>query len=162
MISAYLDLVARIHQELNDLERVVARAERGIEAARQRPEDQDLYIDSAALNLHDFYAGLERIFQQIGATVDGNIPAGNDWHQKLLRQMEKDLPDLRPPVLSAGSVAMLDEFLRFRHVLRNIYAFQFDPDQVAWLVRQMRITWLQVKIELLAFADILEQISKEA
>lgn len=53
MISAYFDLVARIHQELNDLERVVGRAERGIEAARQRPEDQDLYIDSAALNLHD-------------------------------------------------------------------------------------------------------------
>ncbi|MFQ5436071.1 MAG: hypothetical protein ACE5FD_14450 [Anaerolineae bacterium] len=63
MISEYLALVTRIHQELGDLESVVTRAERGIRAARQRPEDQDLYIDSAALNLHDFYAGLERIFQ---------------------------------------------------------------------------------------------------
>jgi hypothetical protein len=44
MIAAYLDLVTRILQELNDLERVVDRAERGVEAARQRPEDQDLYI----------------------------------------------------------------------------------------------------------------------
>ena len=54
MIIAYLTLAARIDQELDDLERVVARAERGIEAARQRPEDQDLYIDSVALNMHDF------------------------------------------------------------------------------------------------------------
>ena len=51
MISEYLDLVARIHQELGDLESVVARAERGIQAARQRPEDQDLYIDSVYLRL---------------------------------------------------------------------------------------------------------------
>jgi HepT-like protein len=69
---------------LADLDRVVSRAERGIRAARRRPEDQDLYIDSAALNLHDFYAGLERIFQQIGSTVDGNMPTGHNWHRELL------------------------------------------------------------------------------
>ena len=108
MISEYLALVVRIHQELADLESVVARAERGIRAARQRPEDQDLYIDSAALNLHDFYAGLERIFQQIGSVVDGNIPTGHNWHRDLLQQMQTDLPELRPPVLSAEMVRILD------------------------------------------------------
>ncbi len=133
MISEYLDLVARIHQELGDLESVVARAERGIQAARQRPEDQDLYIDSVALNLHDFYAGLERIFQQVGSTVDGNIPTGYNWHRDLLQQMHSDLPQLRPPVLSEEAVKMLDEFLRFRHVVRNIYAFQFDPERITRL-----------------------------
>ena len=61
MIEAYLLLADRIRQELSDLEQVVARAERAIQAARRQPEDQDLYIDSAALNLHDFYAGLELI-----------------------------------------------------------------------------------------------------
>jgi len=63
MIPAYLELVSRIRLELGDLENAVSRAERAIQAARERPEDQDLYMDSAALNLHDFYAGLERIFQ---------------------------------------------------------------------------------------------------
>ena len=48
MISPYVELVNRIHQELDDLETVVTRAERGMQAAQQRPEDQDLYIDSAA------------------------------------------------------------------------------------------------------------------
>lgn len=128
----------RIHQEVNDLAGVVARAERGIQAAQQRPEDQDLYIDSAALNLHDFYAGIERVFQQIGATVDENIPAGSNWHRELLQQMQTDLPELRPPVLSEEMGRMLDEFLRFRHVLRNIYAFQFDPERIARLVSHMR------------------------
>ena len=161
MISEYLALVTRIHQELGDLESVVARAERGIRAARQRPEDQDLYIDSAALNLHDFYAGLERIFQQIGSTVDGNMPAGHNWHRELLLQIQSDLPELRPPVLSAEAVRMLDEFLRFRHVVRNIYAFQFDPERIARLVSQMRPALGQVQTDLSAFVSFLEQVAKE-
>ncbi|MAT99064.1 MAG: hypothetical protein CL608_18110 [Anaerolineaceae bacterium] len=160
MISAYLNLVTRIHQELRELERVVARAERAIQAARERPEDQDLYIDSAALNLHDFYAGLERIFQQIGSTVDGHIPTGHNWHRELLQQMQSDLPDLRPPVLSTEVTNVLDEFLRFRHVLRNVYAFQFDPERIARLVNQLRPTWAKIQTELTTFASFLEQVGK--
>ena len=157
---AYLDLVTRIHQELGDLDRVVDRAERGVQAAVQRPEDQDLYMDSAALNLHGFYAGLERIFQQIGSTVDGNIPTGHNWHRELLRQMLTDLPESRPPVLSAEVVRMLDEFLRFRHVVRNIYAFQFDSERIARLVSQMRPVLALAQTDLSAFVSFLEQVAK--
>lgn len=104
MIEAYLILSNRIHLELDELARAVNRAERAILAARQRPEDQDLYVDSAALNLHDFFGGLERIFQQIGTTVDGDLPAGHDWHRQLLYQMQRDMPDLRP----YGAITMIE------------------------------------------------------
>jgi hypothetical protein len=160
VIPAYLELVSRIRLELGDLENAVSRAERAIQAARERPEDQDLYMDSAALNLHDFYAGLERIFQQIGSTVDGNIPTGHNWHRELLQQMESDLPELRPPVLTTEAVKSLDEFLRFRHVLRNIYAFQFDPERIARLVTLLRPVWQQVETELTVFTSFLEQVGK--
>lgn len=160
MIPAYLELVSRIRLELGDLENAVSRAERAIQAARERPEDQDLYMDSAALNLHDFYAGLERIFQQIGSTIDGNIPQGHNWHRELLQQMESDLPELRPPVLTTEAVKSLDEFLRFRHVLRNIYAFQFDPERIARLVTLLRPVWRRVETELTVFTSFLEQVGK--
>ncbi|MFZ1398151.1 MAG: hypothetical protein WAS33_14705 [Candidatus Promineifilaceae bacterium] len=152
--------MTRIHQEMDDLDRVVSRAERAVQAARQQTQDQDLYIDSAALNLHDFYAGLERIFQQVGSTVDGNIPAGHNWHRELLQQMQTDLPDLRPPVLSSEVASVLDEFLRFRHVLRNVYAFQFDPERIARLVEQLTTTWVQVKEELTFFTTFLKQVGQ--
>jgi hypothetical protein len=154
--------VVRIHQELDDLDRVVLRAERGVQAAQQRPEDQDLYLDSAALNMHDFYAGIERILQQIGSTVDGNMPTGHNWHRELLQQMQSDLPTLRPPVLSPEAGQMLDEFLRFRHVVRNIYAFQFDPKRIAWLVSQMRPALTLMQTDLSLFVSFLEQVAKEA
>ena len=130
MIEDYLFLADRIRQELSDVERVVVRVSRAAQAARHRPEDQDLYIDAAALNLHDFYSGLERIFYQIATTVDGNLPNDREWHRDLLQQMQTDLPDWRHPVLSAEVGQAIDGFLRFRHVVRNVHAIQFDPDRV--------------------------------
>ena len=40
MIEDYLIVANRVRQELGELERVVARTERAIEAARRRSEDQ--------------------------------------------------------------------------------------------------------------------------
>jgi IS1 family transposase len=148
VIEEYLITATRIRQEVTDLERVVRRAERAMAAARHRPEDQDLYMDSAALNIHDFYGGMERIFQQIATTIDDRLPAGQEWHRQLLQQMQTDLPEVRPPVLSAETGLALDEFLRFRHVVRHIYAFQFDPERVARLVRSMKgARWLWLVID---------------
>jgi hypothetical protein len=142
------------------LEQVVIRTERAVAAAQEHPDHNDLFIDAAALNLHDFFAGLERAFQQIASTVDGNMPSGRDWHRKLLEQMQADLPDLRPTVLSEEIVHSLDEFLRFRHVVRNVYAFQFDPARIERLVEQMRPVFNQVKAELQVFSKFLDQVGR--
>ena len=55
-------------------------------------------------------------------------------------------------------MSALDEYLRFRHVLRNIYAFSFIPEQIERLVNQFKPVFVQVRIELLAFAEFLEQV----
>ena len=73
--------------------------------------------------------GLERVLHHIAAMVDGSVPAGREWHRDLLRQMGIALPQVRPEVLSAGTIKALDEYLRFRHVVRNVYAFEFDPER---------------------------------
>ena len=161
MIEGYLVLATRIRKEVVDLEQVVSRAERAIDAARERTQDQDFYIDSAALNLHDIYAGLERVFQQIATTVDNSVPSGKEWHRDLLRQMNVEIPDLRPIVLSDDTLGALDEFLRFRHVVRNVYAFSFDPEQIERLVKLVRPTFTKVRGELLVFAHFLDQVGGE-
>ena len=160
MIERYAVVAGRIRQELTDIARVVARAERAIAAARQRPEDQDLYLDSAALNLHDFYAGLERIFHQIASAIDRSLPTGHEWHRELLRQMAVPLPQIRPQVLSAETLKTVDEYLRFRHVVRNIYTFEFDAERVEGLVQRMRPAFEQVETELLAFAGFLDKLAQ--
>lgn len=161
MIESYVVLAGRLRKELDDLERLVARAKRAMNTAQNNPQDTDLYIDSAALNLHDVYSGVERVFKHIAATVDGNVPASAEWHRELLEQMGLDLPKIRPPVLTSNSIQHLDEYLRFRHVVRNVYTFSFDPERIGRLVQELGIVFVEIRQELLAFADFLDKVGTE-
>jgi hypothetical protein len=160
MIPAYLMLAGRIRNELQDLEQVIDRAERALAAAQKRQEDQDFYIDSVALNLHDFYSGLEKIFQQIAANIEQHMPSGKDWHRELLEQMNTPFEELRPAVLSPETINALDEFLRFRHVVRNVYTFSLEISQVSRLVKLARPAFEQAKNDLSGFVIFLEQVGK--
>jgi len=161
MIERYAILAERIRQELTNLERVVERAERAVVAARRRPDDQDLYLDSAALNLHDFYGGLERMFHMIATTLDRSVPAGPEWHRDLLQQMGLTVRQVRPQVLSPETIRALSEYLGFRHVVRSIYTFQFDPERLEHLVTGLRPVFAQVRDELETFASFLEHLAME-
>ena len=159
MIESYLVLAERIRKELDDLDRLVARANRAVSTAKKNPQDADLFLDSASLNLHDVYSGFERMFKQIAATVDGSVPTSAEWHRELLNQMELDLPKVRPPVLTREIIQRLDEYLRFRHVVRNVYTFSFDPERIGRLVNELEGVLEQVKQELSTFAEFLETVS---
>ncbi|MGH8248219.1 MAG: hypothetical protein ACREUU_17495, partial [Gammaproteobacteria bacterium] len=134
MIPAFQVLARRIRAEMNELERSVNRAERAWQAAQQRQADQDIYIDSAALNLHSFYSGVEKVFETVALELDGGLPKGEAWHRELLQQMTFELPGTRPAMISPETSKGLDEYRRFRHVVRNVYAEHLDPERVGKLV----------------------------
>lgn len=159
MIPGYQVLAARIRAELEDLDRGVRRAERAWQAAQRAGTDQDMFIDSAALNLHGFYAGVERLFEAVALQLDGSRPKGEAWHRDLLGQMTLDLPGLRPRVISGAVLQRLDEYRRFRHVVRNVYAESLDPLRVGELVEKLPALWGQLKSELAGFAEFLEGVS---
>ena len=74
--------------------------------------------------------------------------------------MTLDLPGLRTPVISLAVMQMLDEYRRFRHVVRNVYAESLDPLRVGELVERLAPLWIQLRSELAAFADFLEGVSR--
>jgi hypothetical protein len=123
---------------------------------RAQTTADDLYLDSVALNLHGFYAGLERLFERIAATIDGSVPRGESWHQMLLEQVATEVPGVRPAVISYDTRRALDEYRAFRHVVRNVYTFRFDPAKVGGLVQATPQVFSQVRAELLAFSDFIE------
>ncbi len=129
------NLVARIREESDELDRVVGRVDEGWRRAQGGADDY--YLDGVALNLHGFYAGLERIFEFVAAVVDGVKPDGENWHQALLLQMASERPPARPAVISESVCRQLDDYRGFRHVVRNVYTFRFDPDKVGDLVREL-------------------------
>lgn len=155
MNERLLQLAARIRSEMAELELIVRRIGEGWERARR--SNDEYYLDGVALNLHGFYSGLERVFELIAAGVDGNKPQGENWHQALLQQMCREAPRVRPAVLSPETGERLNEYRGFRHVVRNVYTFHFDPAKIQVLVEQAPNVFAQVQGELLAFAAFLEQ-----
>ena len=85
MNRKYLTLTSRINEELSGLKRIVLRIQKAYECAEK--SNDDLYLDSVALNLHGFYSAMENIFELIAKNVDQTIPDGELWHQELLKQM---------------------------------------------------------------------------
>lgn len=148
-------LAIRIRSELVDLDRVVKRVNEGW--LRAKSSTDDYYLDSVALNLHGFYAGLERIFELIAVAIDGVKPDGENWHQALLRQVASERPPVRPAVISEGVCQKLDAYRGFRHVVRNVYTFMFDPAKVESLVDGLSHLFPQIRDEIEAFAAFLEQ-----
>lgn len=159
MKEVYRAIAGRIRMELQELARVVDRTRNIWRQAAVSTDDY--YVDATALNLHGFYAGIERLLEVIADGIDQTRPSGPHWHQELLRQMAAEIPDVRPPVLSLETRDRLDRYRGFRHVVRNVYTFNLDVEQVEVLVRQLPATVEQVSRELLAFADFLEQLAEE-
>ncbi len=155
MSERLLQVASRIHSELKELTRVLDRAQEGMRRAQKSSDD--FYLDSVALNLHGLYAGFERLFKIIAATIDGDVPQGANWHQVLLDQMAEEVPQVRPAVVSEETREALDEYRGFRHVVRNIYAFRFNPTKLQRLVQGASDVFSQAQVELLAFASFLEQ-----
>lgn len=159
MSSAVLQLGDRIRNELEDLVRLVNRVEKGWDSA-QRSGD-DLYIDSVALNLHGIYDGLESLFEKIAVLIDGALPEGTNWHELLLKEMSRELSGTRPAVLSESCRVALDEYRGFRHVVRHVYTYKFDPKKIQGLVDRLPRTFEDVRRELQAFADFVEQAAQD-
>ena len=159
MNRVYTELAERIRGEAQDLDRVVQRAEAAWAQAR-RMSDVDAYVDSTALNLHSFYSGLERLFELIVRHVDRAVPGGDTWHRDLLDQVAQDLVDVRPAVVSQSSRLALDEFRRFRHLVRNVYTMNLVPEKMTGLMTVLPALWPTLRAELLAFADFLEALAQ--
>jgi len=155
MSTPLVRLATRIRDELGELEVVLKRVEDGWGKYTRSTDDH--YLDGVALNLHGFYNGLERVFELIATSIDGVKPEGEFWHQALLQQMNEEKPSIRPAVLSDLSYQQLDEYRGFRHVVRNVYTYKFDPEKMKKLVDGVPGIYQQVDAELRAFANFLEQ-----
>jgi hypothetical protein len=117
-------------------------------------------VDAAALSLHGFYSGAERIFEWIARQVDGTLPQGPAWHRELLDQMTLDVPGVRPSVLQKVTAKQLEEYLGFRHVVRNLYTWELDTTKVKRLIKRLPHTLQAVEKDLETFGRFLDAASR--
>jgi hypothetical protein len=155
-MSAYPALSGRIKTSLQELSGVTNRVIQLSQKAQQTGDDG--YWDGVALNLHSFYGGVERIFEDIARTVDESVPAGPGWHADLLLQMISEIVNLRPAVIRTEARNCLDEYRGFRHIVRNVYAFNLRPARIKKLSDGLPDCWKAIREDLLKFTEFLEAV----
>jgi len=160
MNGEYAALAARIRTSLNDIVRVVDRAETLSQRAQRTGDDG--FWDGVALNLHGFYAGVEQIFEDIARSLEGSVPPGLAWHQALLLQMSSEVASIRPAVISTATRQCLDDYRSFRHIVRNVYTFNLRPARLLELVGGLRACQRLISADVTAFAAFLDSAAQSS
>jgi hypothetical protein len=151
----------RIRNEIEQIQRAASHAQRDWQKY-QRTAD-DAFLKATAYDLHGFYGGLERIFVLIAETLDGQLASGEGWHRSLLKQMASEMKGVRPAILSDAAHERLDDFLRFRHLVRNLYSFNLLPGKVQNLIEVLPTTSEQVCRDFIDFVEsFLEPLPDES
>ena len=95
------------------------------------PRDDDTFtLRARGSMLHDFYCGVERILVRIAEELNGGVPQGEQWHRQIVTDMTLVIPDVRPAVIDAALAEELGDFLRFRHVFRNVYGSLLQAERM--------------------------------
>jgi hypothetical protein len=152
-----LKQATQIRDELTQIERVISNIHSDWNGFLRAGDDA--YLKAVAYDLHGFYTGLERVFQSVADTIDDHLPVGENWHKDLLFQMGKEIVYVRPALISGETVAFLEEYLRFRHRVRNIYSFNLIPERIKGLVEKIPEVYKQVNSNLEDFAEFLENLA---
>ncbi len=79
---------------------------------------------------------------------------------QLLERMSQDREG-RPAVLTRATAGRLREFLGFRHIVRNLYGFELEPERIAALVENYPAVWSNVRNEVATFVDWLSVLAAE-
>lgn len=93
-------------------------------------EDDTFTLRARGSMLHDFYNGIERVFVRIAEELNGGVPQGERWHRQIITDMSLEIPGVRPAVISAELAEDLVDYLRFRHLFRNVYGSVLDADRM--------------------------------
>lgn len=129
----------KIQKELEAIGESVSQTESYLSKLDSTTDEaiQNALVSAIALNLHAFYTGSEHIFEMIAKVVDGSQPTGIGWHRQLMQQMLTSVEGSREAVISTSVFPRLDEFRRFRHVVRSNYSHLLERDRVIQLAEQL-------------------------
>lgn len=145
-----------IEIELKNLNRLTGEMENLVAGFSEEPDV--VRTRAAGSILHDFYSGVEKLFERIAIHIDGELPKGEDWHAELLSRMGRSSDKISgETVIDQELLAKLKEYLRFRHLFRNIYGFQLKWERFEGLSLSLSDILGKLKVSIDAFVEKLDE-----
>jgi hypothetical protein len=116
-------------------------------------------LDYAALGytLHNLYNLMENSFFRIAKHFENDI-GSEGWHKELLHRMTLSIEGIRPRVIDRHTAEKIDELRAFRHVFRNMYRKNLDPEKLLLLQKRLPDIVSSWKTALADFIDLLKTL----
>jgi hypothetical protein len=105
--------------------------------------------------LHEFYNGVERIFERTAIGLGEGVPQGSYWHADLLTQMATAREAVRPAVIDEPLRACLRDYLESRHFFRHAYGYSLEWSQLCWKAESLSGTLAKLRDQVRRFFEAL-------
>jgi predicted nucleotidyltransferase len=151
-------LKEEITRERANLKRLVGEANSLAQTLSSEPTVVE--IRAAGSIAHDFYTGVERIFERVAVILGPGVPGGENWHTSLLQSMELEIRDARPRVIEHELASRLHRYLRFRHLFRYRYGYELVWEELRPLIERLQETDEALGVQLESFLAALESYSE--
>jgi hypothetical protein len=152
------DLIAEITQEIESIDRIHASISAVYKKLQLTSENSEEFLESLAFKLHNFYTACEKIFKRVAEDINGGLPDSFDWHRRLLETASLEIVNVRPPIITKETMFALNDYLAFRHVVRNIYGFELRRDKVEVLLNSIDAVYNKLKHDITIFVEFLKAL----
>jgi hypothetical protein len=140
------ETILKIEFEIAQIDRLLDETSPLLKLANNKTPDM---IETAALGLflHSFYNGIENIIKFIMRDKYRKLPSSNKWHKELLDLcFVKD--NKQNELFSDQLKSVLDDYLSFRHFIRNTYSFKIKWERMEHLILNIHNNWNDIKGEI--------------
>ena len=83
--------------------------------------------------------------------LNGGVPQGEQWHRQIVTDMSLEIPGVRPAVIEADLARQLGDYLRFRHVFRNVYGSLLEAERMRPLEERLPAVLATFRAQVRAF-----------
>lgn len=111
----------------------------------------------SAFYVSQLYSGFEKIFKNVAKVFENNIEQ-DFWHKSILERMSLEIQDIRPALISEGSLKGLNELRTFRHFFRHAYDADIDKDKFKIIGKSVSELKEMFEKDLKNFLDFLDQL----
>jgi len=152
-----VDYQALFNKNWNELEKIsstVTKVTKFLNVLAEYHEDMDsfdLMVAGISVNLQGVCMGAERLFTQIANDIDGYMPLGDQWQQKLFQQMAMTLPGKRDRVIRPDTLAFLLELRTFKVSVRGGFNDDLDSPPIIAMAMRLPDCFSSLKQDCLSF-----------
>lgn len=152
-----MDYQALFNKNWNELEKIgltVTKVTKFLDVLAEYHEDMDsfdLMVAGISVNLQGVCMGAERLFTHIANDIDGYMPSGDQWQQKLFQQMSVPLPNKRDRVIRPDTLSFLLELKTFKVSVRGGFGDDLDSPPIIAMAMRLPDCYESLKQDCLSF-----------